>query len=58
MLAAVSKGRWFEPGKGDGFLRAINIRSTLSLGWGVKPEVPCRKILRHVKDHLKSHGNG
>jgi hypothetical protein len=27
-------------------------------GWEVKPEVPCRKILRHVKDLLKSHGDG
>jgi hypothetical protein len=31
-------------------LRAIKIHSTLSIGWEVKPEVPCRTILRHVKD--------
>jgi hypothetical protein len=30
-------------------LRAIRIRSTLSFVSGVKPEVPCRKILRRVK---------
>jgi hypothetical protein len=31
------------------FLRAIRIRSIPSFGWEVKPEAPCRKILRHVK---------
>jgi hypothetical protein len=39
------KGRRFEPGQGDGFLRPINIRSTPSFGWEVK-------ILLHVKDPL------
>jgi hypothetical protein len=57
VLATRPKYREFEPGKGDGFLRAIKIRSTPSFGWEVKPEVPCRKILRHVKDLLKSHGD-
>jgi hypothetical protein len=42
----------------DGFLRAIKIRSTPFFGWKVKPVVPCRKILRHVKDILKYHGDG
>jgi hypothetical protein len=51
-------GREFEPSQGDGFLRAIKIRSTPSFGCQVKPEVPCRKILWHVKDLLKSHGEG
>jgi hypothetical protein len=50
-----TKGRGFEPGQGDGFLRAIKISSTPSFGWEVKPEVRCRKILRHVKDLLKSN---
>jgi hypothetical protein len=49
-LATGPKDRGYEPGQGDGFLRAIKIRSTPSFGWEVKPEVPCRKILRHVKD--------
>jgi hypothetical protein len=44
-----------NPGQGDGFLRVITIRSTTSFGREVKPEVPCRKILRHVKELLKSH---
>jgi hypothetical protein len=39
------------------FSRAIKIRSTPSFGWEVKPEVPCRKIIRHVKELLKSHGD-
>jgi hypothetical protein len=49
VLATGPKGCGFEPGQGDGLLRAIKIRSTPSFGWEVKPEVPCRKILRHVK---------
>jgi hypothetical protein len=46
VLATGSKGRGFEPGQGDGFLRSIKIRSTTSFGWEVNPEVPCRKILQ------------
>jgi hypothetical protein len=45
LLAIGPKGRGFEPGQGDGFLRAIKIRSTPSFGWEVKTEVPCRKII-------------
>jgi hypothetical protein len=52
VLVTGSKGRGFAAGRGDGFLRAIKIRSTTSFGWEVKPDVPCRKILRHVKDQL------
>jgi hypothetical protein len=58
VLATGPKGRVFEPGLGGGFLRAIKISSTPSFGWEVKPDVPCRKILRHVKDLLKSQENG
>jgi hypothetical protein len=53
VLATGPKGRGFEPGQGDGFLRAIKIRSTLSFGWEIKPEVPCRKILQHVLRSLE-----
>jgi hypothetical protein len=49
MLATGPKGHGFKPGWGDGFLRAIKIRSTPSFRWEVKPEVPCRKILWHVR---------
>jgi hypothetical protein len=42
-----------SPAVSDGFLRAIKIRSTASFGGEVKPSVPCRKILRHVKDPLR-----
>jgi hypothetical protein len=53
VLATEPKGRGFKPGRGDGFLRAIKFRSTHFFGWEVKPEVPCRKILRLVKDPLR-----
>jgi hypothetical protein len=58
VLATGPKVRGFEAGQGAGFLRAIKINNTLSFGWEVKPEVPRRKILRHVKDLLHSHGDG
>jgi hypothetical protein len=44
VLATGPKGCLFKPGRGDGFLRAIKIRSTPSFRWRIKPEVPCRKI--------------
>jgi hypothetical protein len=44
VLATGPKGRGFKPRRGDGFLRAIKVRSTPSFGWEVKPEVPCRKF--------------
>jgi hypothetical protein len=58
VLATGPKGCRFEPGQGDEFLRAMKIRSTPSFGWEVKLEVPCCKILWHVKDLLKSHRDG
>jgi hypothetical protein len=36
--------------EGDGFLRAIKILSTPSIGGEVKPETPCCKIIRNVND--------
>jgi hypothetical protein len=57
VLATGPKGHRFEPSKGDGYLRAIKVRNTPSFGWEVKPKVPCHKILQHVKDLLKSHGD-
>jgi hypothetical protein len=53
VLATEPKGRGFESGQGDGFLTAIKTRNTPFFGWEVKPEVPLRKILRHVKDLLR-----
>jgi hypothetical protein len=47
------KGRGYKTGRGNGFLRAIKIHSTTSFGWEVKVEVPCHKILWHVKDPLR-----
>jgi hypothetical protein len=52
VLAAGSKGRGFKPDRGDGFLRAIKIRSISSFGWEMKLDAPWRKILRDVKDPL------
>jgi hypothetical protein len=46
VLATKPKRRGFKAGRGVGILVAI-IRSAPSIGWEVKPEVPCRKILRH-----------
>jgi hypothetical protein len=53
VLATEPKGRVLKLGRCDGFLRTMKIRSTPSFGWEVKPEVPCRKILRRVKDPLR-----
>jgi hypothetical protein len=58
VLGTETKGRAFEPGQSDGFLRAIKIRSIPFFGWEVKPEVSCHKILWHVKDLLKFNGDG
>jgi hypothetical protein len=52
VLATGSKGRKFKPDRGDGLLKVVKIRSTPSFGWEVKPDVPCRKILRHVNNPL------
>jgi hypothetical protein len=51
VFVTVPKGRGFKPCEGDRFLRAIKICRTF--GWEVKPEAPCRKFLRHVKNHLQ-----
>jgi hypothetical protein len=42
-----------NPAQDDGFLMAIKIRSTTFFGGEVKPFVPCRKTLRHLKIHAK-----
>jgi hypothetical protein len=55
VLTTEPKDCGFEPGQGDGFLRAIKIRSTPS---SRTRKVPCRKTLRHVRDPLKSFGDG
>jgi hypothetical protein len=53
VLATGPKGRGSKPGRGDGFLRAIKIRSTPYFVWEVKPEIPCHKNLRLVEDPLR-----
>jgi hypothetical protein len=49
VLAIGPKVCAFKPGRGDGFLRAIEIRSTTSFGEEVKLSAPCCNIL-HIKD--------
>jgi hypothetical protein len=48
VLALPPKVRGFKPSWGDGFLRAIKVRSTLYFSGEVKPLTPC-KNLWHVK---------
>jgi hypothetical protein len=50
VLVIRPKIRGFKPGKDDGFLRALKFRHTTSFGWEIKLSVPCRKVLRHVKE--------
>jgi hypothetical protein len=51
LLVIIPKGRGFKPGRGDGFLRAIKIRSTPSFGGEVKPDFVVRfyGILNHFQ---------
>jgi hypothetical protein len=51
-VLATRPGSGSKPSQGDGFLRAIKVRSTTYFGWEIKPEIPCRKIWRNVKDPL------
>jgi hypothetical protein len=53
VLVAGPKGITFEPGRGDGFLRAIKILSTPSFGWEVKPE-----NLQHDRGSIPGKGRG
>jgi hypothetical protein len=39
-----------NPAKDDGFLMALKTLGTTFFGGEVNPSVPCRKILRHVKE--------
>jgi hypothetical protein len=50
VLATGPKVRGFKPGRGRRTLRAIKISRTPSFGEKLKPEVPYRRILLHVKD--------
>jgi hypothetical protein len=50
LFAITTKVRGLKPDRGDGFVRAIKIRSTPAYGGEVKPSAPYRQILRYVKD--------
>jgi hypothetical protein len=49
MIAIGPKVRGFERGRGRWILRPIQIRSTTFFGGEIKPTIPCRKILQHIK---------
>jgi hypothetical protein len=49
VLAIGTKVRGFNPGRGDGFLKAIKILSTPSFGGKINWSTLCLKILRYVK---------
>jgi hypothetical protein len=53
MLVFGPKVRRFKSGCGDGFLKTMKVYSTPSFGWEVKPLVPTRETLRHVKELYK-----
>jgi hypothetical protein len=53
ILAVEFKYHGFKLGRGDGFLRAINIRSKPSFGGEVKPSTACWEILRNVKNNFE-----
>jgi hypothetical protein len=53
ILAIGPNVRGLKPGRDDGFLGAIKIRSTTSFGGEVKPSTPFHKILRHVKERFE-----
>jgi hypothetical protein len=44
----------FKLCRGDKYLKGIKIHITRSFGGEVKPSIPCRKILSHVKKLLCS----
>jgi hypothetical protein len=56
VLASGPKVRGLKPRLGDG-LRTMKFRSTPFFGEEVKPEAPCRKVLRQVKYHFPSIKN-
>jgi hypothetical protein len=53
VLAIGPKVHGSNPVDDDRFLRAINIRSMTFFGKEVKPPVPYRKMLRHVKERYE-----
>jgi hypothetical protein len=48
-VLATGPGRGFKSGRGDGFVRAIKVRSAPYFGWEVKPRIPCGKIFTTCK---------
>jgi hypothetical protein len=49
VIAIGPKVRRSKSGRGDGFLRAIEMPNTTYFGDEVNREAQCNKILRHIK---------
>jgi hypothetical protein len=50
VLVAEAKVRGFKSGRGRWIYKGDKIRNTTSFGGEVKSSVPCRKILRQIKN--------
>jgi hypothetical protein len=57
VLATVPKVRMLKPGRGDGFLRAIKVRSRPFFGGEVKPLASCREIYGMLKNLVSMNKN-
>jgi hypothetical protein len=53
LLAIGPKVRGFKPGRGRWVFKGDTNPQHVFLRKGIKPSVPCRKILRHVKDRFR-----
>jgi len=53
VLATGPQGSWFQTWPRRWIFKGDKFRSTTFFVWEVKPEVPCRKIIRRVKDPLR-----
>jgi hypothetical protein len=53
VLAIEPKVCGFKPDREQWILIAIQICSTASFGWEVKPSAPCNEVLRNVKEPIK-----
>jgi hypothetical protein len=50
VLAIVFRVRGFKPGRGRWIFKGDKIRQHAFLGGKVKPSIPCREILRYVRE--------
>jgi hypothetical protein len=57
VFASGPKVHGFNSGRRRWIWKAIKLRSTTSVGGEIKQSVPCRKILRHVKERYEYEGD-